>query len=61
MIKEKNIVLGVTGSIAAYKAVELASKLTQEGARVNVVMTSSAQEFVTPMTFRTVTQQPVVT
>ena len=61
MIREKNIILGVTGSIAAYKAVELASKLAQEGARVNVVMTSSAQEFVTPMTFRTVTQQPVVT
>ena len=61
MSREKTIVLGVTGSIAAYKAVELASKLTQEGARVNVVMTSSAQEFVTPMTFRTVTQQPVVT
>ena len=61
MIREKTIVLGVTGSIAAYKAVELASKLTQEGARVNVVMTTSAQEFVTPMTFRTVTQQPVVT
>ena len=61
MIRDKTIVLGVTGSIAAYKAVELASKLTQEGARVNVVITSSAQEFVTPMTFRTVTQQPVVT
>ncbi|MGB2853097.1 MAG: bifunctional phosphopantothenoylcysteine decarboxylase/phosphopantothenate--cysteine ligase CoaBC [Dehalococcoidia bacterium] len=61
MSREKTIVLGVTGSIAAYKAVELASKLTQEGARVNVVMTSSAQEFVTPMTFRTVTQQLVVT
>ena len=61
MIRDKTIVLGVTGSIAAYKAVELASKLTQEGARVNVVMTSSAQAFVTPMTFRTVTQQPVVT
>jgi len=61
MIRDKTIVLGVTGSIAAYKAVELASKLTQEGARVNVVITSSAQAFVTPMTFRTVTQQPVVT
>ncbi len=61
MIREKTIVLGVTGSIAAYKAVELASKLTQEGARIYVVMTSSAQEFVTPMTFRTVTQKTVVT
>ena len=61
MIRGKTIVLGVTGSIAAYKAVELASKLTNEGVSVTVVMTSSAQEFVTPMTFRTITQQPVVT
>ncbi len=60
MIREKNIVLGVTGSIAAYKAVELASKLTKEEAIVTVVMTSSAKEFVTPMTFRTITQQSVV-
>ncbi len=61
MIRDKTIVLGVTGSIAAYKAVELASKLTKDGAQVDVVMTRSAQEFVTPLTFRSVTQQPVVT
>jgi len=61
MVRDKTIVLGVTGSIAAYKAVELASKLTQDGARVDVVMTRSAQEFVTPLTFRSVTQRPVVT
>ena len=61
MVRDKAIVLGVTGSIAAYKAVELASKLTQDGARVDVVMTRSAQEFVTPMTFRSVTHRPVVT
>lgn len=61
MVRDKTIVLGVTGSIAAYKAVELASKLTQYGARVDVVMTRSAQEFVTPMTFRSVTHRPVVT
>lgn len=61
MVRDKTIVLGVTGSIAAYKAVELASKLTQYGARVDVVMTRSAQEFVMPMTFRSVTHRPVVT
>jgi phosphopantothenoylcysteine decarboxylase/phosphopantothenate--cysteine ligase len=61
MVQDKTIVLGVTGSIAAYKAVELASKLTQEGARVDVVMTKSAQEFVTSLTFRSITNRPVVT
>ena len=61
MIKDKNIVLGVTGSIAAYKAADLASKLTQGGARVNVIMTKSAQEFINPMTFRSITGRPVVT
>lgn len=57
----KNVVLGVTGSIAAYKAVDLASKLTQKGLCVNVVMTKAAQEFVTPLTFRGITHRPVVT
>jgi phosphopantothenoylcysteine decarboxylase/phosphopantothenate--cysteine ligase len=61
MVQDKTIVLGVTGSIAAYKAVELASKLTQGGARVDVAMTKSAQEFVTPLTFRSITHRPVVT
>ena len=61
MVQDKTIVLGVTGSIAAYKAVEIASKLTQEGARVNVVMSKAAQEFVTPLTFRSITLRPVVT
>ena len=61
MVRDKNIVLGVTGSIAVYKAVELASKLTQEGAGVDAVMTKAAQEFVTPLTFRTITNRPVVT
>jgi phosphopantothenoylcysteine decarboxylase / phosphopantothenate---cysteine ligase len=61
MIKDKNIVLGVTGSIAAYKAADIASKLTQGGARVNVIMTQSAQEFINPMTFRSITGRPVVT
>jgi phosphopantothenoylcysteine decarboxylase/phosphopantothenate--cysteine ligase len=57
----KNIVLGVSGGIAAYKACELASRLTQDGARVHVVMTASAQRFVTPLTFQALTHQPVHT
>jgi phosphopantothenoylcysteine decarboxylase/phosphopantothenate--cysteine ligase len=57
----KNVVLGVTGSIAAYKAVDIASKLTQKGITVDVVMTKSAREFVTPLTFRSITHRPVVT
>ncbi|MBA7599404.1 Coenzyme A biosynthesis bifunctional protein CoaBC [subsurface metagenome] len=61
MVRDKNIVLGVTGSIAVYKAVEVASKLTQEGAKVDVVMTKAAQEFVTPLTFRAITNRPVAT
>ena len=61
MFEGKNIVLGVTGSIAVYKAVDLASKLTQKGLTVDVVMTKAAQEFVTPLTFRSITHRPVVT
>ena len=61
MAQGKNVVLGVTGSIAAYKAVDIASKLTQKGITVDVVMTKSAREFVTPLTFRSITHRPVVT
>lgn len=61
MARDRNIVLGVTGSIAVYKAVELASKLTQQGLGVDVVMTKAAQEFVAPLTFRAITHRPVVT
>ncbi len=61
MLTNKTIVLGVTGSIAAYKAVDLASKLTQAGAEVMVIMTESAMEFVTPLTFRNLTNHPVTT
>ena len=61
MIKNKTVVLGVTGSIAAYKAADLASKLTQDGARVITIMTKSAQEFVKPLTFKRVTNQPTIT
>jgi phosphopantothenoylcysteine decarboxylase/phosphopantothenate--cysteine ligase len=61
MLKDKTVVLGVTGSIAAYKAADIASKLIQAGARVEVVMTKAATEFVTPLTFRSITARPAVT
>lgn len=61
MFKGKNVVLGVTGSIAVYKAVDIASKLTQKGLAVDVVMTRAAQQFVTPLSFRSITHRPVVT
>ena len=61
ILTDKTIVLGVTGSIAAYKAAELTSKLVQAGARVSVVMTEAATKFVTPLTFRSLTNRPVVT
>jgi len=61
MLADKTIVLGVTGSIAAYKAADIASKLTQAGARVEVVMTDSATKFVAPLTLRSITGRPVVT
>jgi phosphopantothenoylcysteine decarboxylase / phosphopantothenate---cysteine ligase len=51
----KRILLGITGSIACYKAADLASKLTQAGALVDVILTRSAQQFVTPLTFQSVT------
>ena len=57
----KNILLGVTGGIAAYKMVNVASTLTKKGYNVKVVMTESATEFVTPLTFRSVTHNRVAT
>jgi len=57
----KNIVLGVTGSIAAYKAAELASLLTKQGCDVHVVMTADALRFVTAVPFKTLSRHPVVT
>lgn len=57
--KTENIVLGVTGSIAAYKAVELMRTMQGWGWNVHVVMTRSATEFVTELTFRTLSQNPV--
>jgi phosphopantothenoylcysteine decarboxylase / phosphopantothenate---cysteine ligase len=61
LLENKHIVLAVTGSIAAYKAVDLASKLTQAGALVDTIMTPPAQKFVTPLTFQSVTGRPVYT
>ena len=55
----KTITLGITGGIAAYKAAELASSLVKSGADVHVAMTSSACEFITPLTFETLTGNPV--
>jgi phosphopantothenoylcysteine decarboxylase/phosphopantothenate--cysteine ligase len=55
IFSNKHILLGVTGSIAAYKAVELASKLTQAGAQVDVILTPAAEKFITPLTFQSVT------
>jgi phosphopantothenoylcysteine decarboxylase len=57
----KNIILGVTGSIAAHKAADLASLLTKAGREVRVVMTADAQRFITPLPFKTLTRHPVVT
>ena len=56
-----NVVLGVTGSIACYKALDLASKLTQAGALVDTIMSYGATHFVTPLAFRSITHRPVVT
>ncbi len=61
MLTNKTIVLGVTGGIAAYKAADLASKLTQAGAKVRVIMTRNAQEFITPLTFEAITTNAVIT
>ena len=58
-LRGRFIVLGVTGSIAAYKSVELARRLTQAGATVQVVMSRSATEFVLPLTFQALTYRPV--
>ncbi|NLV73416.1 MAG: bifunctional phosphopantothenoylcysteine decarboxylase/phosphopantothenate--cysteine ligase CoaBC [Chloroflexi bacterium] len=59
MLEGKHIVLGVTGGIAAYKAVELCSSLIKAGAEVQVVMTPAAVHFVGPLTFQTLTARPV--
>ncbi len=60
-MEDRHVVLGVTGSIAAYKAVDLASKLTQAGVAVDTVMTASAGKLVAPASFRAITGRPVST
>ena len=57
----KNVVLGVTGSIAAYKAAELTSLLVKANCDVHVVMTADALRFITPLSFKTLSRNPVVT
>ncbi len=59
ILNGKEIILGVTGGIAAYKAAELVRELTKKGAKIHVVMTRSAREFVTPLTFQTLSGNPV--
>jgi len=60
VLNGRRILLGVTGSIAAYKAVELLRELTKRGAEVQVVMTEAATKFVAPLTFETLSRQPVL-
>jgi phosphopantothenoylcysteine decarboxylase/phosphopantothenate--cysteine ligase len=55
LLKGRRILLGVTGSIAAYKAADLASKLTQAGAQIDVLLSGAAQNFITSLTFQSVT------
>ena len=60
-LMSKTIVLGVTGSIAAHKAVDIASLLTKAGHSIHVVMTADALRFITPLPFKTLSRHPVVT
>jgi phosphopantothenoylcysteine decarboxylase/phosphopantothenate--cysteine ligase len=61
LLQERRILLGVTGSIAAYKSADLASKLTQAGALVDVILSDAAQKFILPITFQSVTGRTVYT
>src|SRR5205807_5385810 len=61
LLMSKNVVLGVSGSIAAHKAVDIASLLTREGHNVHVVLTADAQHFITALPFKTLSRNPVVT
>lgn len=61
MLYGKNVVLGVSGGIAVYKACEIVSRLKKSGANVDVIMTDNAREFVTPLTFQTLAKSAVVT
>ena len=55
----KNVILGVTGSISAYKAAEIANMLTKNGCQVDVIVTENATKFITPLTFQTLTKRKV--
>lgn len=57
----KHVLLGITGSIAAYKSADIASQLVKAGCKVTCVMTRDAQQFITPLTLQTMSKQPVVT
>ncbi|MDD1633367.1 MAG: bifunctional 4'-phosphopantothenoylcysteine decarboxylase/phosphopantothenoylcysteine synthetase, partial [Methylococcaceae bacterium] len=61
MLKERRIILGVTGGIAAYKAAELVRELVRRGAHLRVIMTVHAREFIAPLTFETLSGNPVAT
>ena len=60
-LKNSRVALGVTGSVACYKAIDLASKLTQSGALVDVIMTTAATNFLSPIIFQSITHRPVTT
>ncbi|MCX5895117.1 MAG: bifunctional phosphopantothenoylcysteine decarboxylase/phosphopantothenate--cysteine ligase CoaBC, partial [Proteobacteria bacterium] len=61
MIKDKQVVLGITGGIAAYKAAEIVRQIVKGGGQVHVIMTRSAQEFIAPLTLHTLSGNPVTT
>jgi len=61
MLKDKHIAIYVTGGIAAYKALNIVRELIKQEAKVQVIMTQAAEEFVTPLTFATLSQRPVIT
>lgn len=60
MLKDKNIVIGITGGIACYKLCEIISHLVRDGANVDVIMTRNATEFITPLTIETLSKNKVV-
>lgn len=57
MLKNKNIVIGITGGIACYKVCEIISHLVRAGANVDVIMTKNATEFITPLTIETLSKK----
>ena len=61
LLKGKSVVIGVCGGIAAYKVVDVVSRLKKQGAQIDVIMTAHAEKFVTPLTFRSLSHRPVIT